>query len=146
MELLLFLILIALFVIIIKLSKISKVKKAKNGINIALDEKISEKIKTSELLLGITYSNFKEIHDQIINNNIDIEYLREDINFNKVPIDDALYGEIAMFKDLESGQLDRPNFANENLDGISNRLLLMFYNIDYNKRKLLANDLFKKYE
>lgn len=142
MELLLVLILISLIVINVKLSKISKAKEIPHSN--ALDEKISEKIKTSELLLGITYPNFKEIHDQIISNNIDIDYVKEDFNFNQRSIDGALYGEIEMFKALESDQLDRSSFANESLDGVANKLLLMFYDINYNKRKSLANDIFNK--
>lgn len=142
MELLLFLILIALIVIIVKLSKISTTKETKNVDVTALDEKINEKIKTSELLLGITYPNIKEIHDRIINSDIDVEYLKEDINFNKVPFDE-LYGEVTMFKDLESGQLDRSGFANKNLNDIYNKLFLIFHNIDHNKRKSLADDILK---
>lgn len=141
MKILLVLILIALIIIIFKLTKLGKAKEVSNST--VLNKKINEKIKASELLLGITYPNLKEIHDQIINNDIDVDYLKEDFNFNKSPIDDVLCGEIEMFKDLESGQIERKTYVNESLEDISNELLLMFYSIDYDKRKLLASDIFK---
>lgn len=142
MELLLVLILVALIIIIIKLSKISKTNKARNENIGTFDEKISEKIKTSELLLGITYSNFKKIHDQIISNNIDVDYLKDDINFNKVDFGE-LNGEIAMFKDLEQGELDTTDFPGNDMNTIYNKLFLIFHHLKHDKRKLVAERMLK---
>lgn len=125
--------------IIIKTTKKEEAKKYNISM---LNDDISKKIKDTELLLGIAYPNFKEIHDQIINNDIDITYIRDDFNFNKISPNE-LCGEIAMFKDLESGQLDKSVFSEDSLDVISDKLLVMFRNIDRNKRKSLANTIFK---
>lgn len=145
MELLLFLIFIALVVIIFKLSKIIKTKDNMPVGDAVRNKTIDEKIKTSESILKKTYPNHEKIYKKIESFEIDIEYLEDDLDFNAEYFDcGVIRGEVAMFKDLEAGELDTTKFLKHNLEGIKNALIQVFPHIKNSKREDVAKSIILK--